>query len=400
VLPVFFMSVKSQTRGFADFRLHPALLREINRLGFDTPTPIQTEAIPHLLEGRDVVGIAQTGTGKTLAFGAPMLNELRSGEFGLVLAPTRELAQQIADTFTSLKARVALLVGGEPMPRQLRQLKSQPDVVVATPGRLEDHMGQKTIDLRDAAIVVLDEADRMLDMGFAPALKRILAATPSDRQTMLFSATMPPEIRRLADQYLVDPIEVEVATAGTTAETIDQEVIVLPNPYKRDMVRQLLTDHKGSVLIFARTRFGAKKLASTIRTFGHSAAEIHSDRTLPQRREALSGFKSGKFRVLVATDIAARGIDVKEISLVLNYDLPDQAEDYIHRIGRTGRAGAQGKAISLATPEQTVELNQIEALIGEKISVSDRSMVEMPSRPQPSAQFRPAVQAFRSRRRR
>jgi len=384
------MQILETTRGFDQFNLQPALLRAIDRLGFTTPTPIQTEAIPVLLEGRDAIGIAQTGTGKTLAFGLPMLDQLRSGEVGLVLAPTRELAQQIAETFRQFKARVALLVGGEPINRQIRQLKDHPDVIVATPGRLEDHMQQRTVNLREAMIVVLDEADRMLDMGFAPSIRRILDATPKQRQTLLFSATMPAEIAALASRYLHNPVRIEIESPGTAADTVVQELIVVENAYKRDTVRKLLEVHTGSVLVFARTRYGARKLAATIRSYGHSAAEIHSDRTLPQRREALNGFKSGKHRVLVATDIAARGIDVKEISLVINYDLPDQAEDYVHRIGRTGRAGAQGLAITIATPEQVLQVRQIEKLLGERLTVSEMSMVSLPGAGAPTQHHRPS----------
>lgn len=349
------------------------LLSIIDRLGFHTPTPIQEEAIPVALKGRDIVGIAQTGTGKTLAFGLPMVMRLPKGEFGLVLAPTRELAIQIEETFNKFYVKTALLIGGAPMPRQVGQLRARPTVIIATPGRLLDHMNQRTVDLRRTSIVVLDEADRMLDMGFAPTIRKILEATPEQRQTMMFSATMPKEIAELASQYLRKPANIEVARPGTPIELIEQELVMVPKDDKPAMLGSLLKENDGTILVFARTRHGARKIAKSIRTLGHSATEIHSDRTLAQRKAALHGFKTGMYRVLVATDIAARGIDVKDISLVLNYDVPENAEDYLHRIGRTGRAGASGRAITLATPDQHKDVRDIERLLQAKLPVSKRS---------------------------
>lgn len=377
--------------GFADLGLSSRLVAALKSLGITEPTPIQAQAIRPLLEGMDLVGIAQTGTGKTLAFGLPVVSTLKPGDLCLVLAPTRELAQQIAETFRKLHVRVALLVGGENINRQIPQLRNSPQVIIATPGRLEDHMQQRTVQLQRVRQLVLDEADRMLDMGFAPAIKRIVAAVPNQRQTMLFSATMPKEIAALAESFLKNPVRVEIETAGTAAETVTQEVVVLPHPERKEFLRTLLNENRGSILVFVRTRYGARNIARQIRQFGHSAGELHSDRTLGQRREALAAFKSGKSRVLVATDIAARGIDVKDISLVINFDLPDQAEDYVHRIGRTGRAGAAGHAISLATPEQGDLLKNIQKVIGQKIPVSDRSTAEIPdgrSPRRPVATFR------------
>jgi ATP-dependent RNA helicase RhlE len=362
---------------FLNMNLPKPLKVRLDRQGFRVPTPIQREAIPPAVEGRDVVGIAQTGTGKTLAFGIPMAVRLKPGQLGLVLAPTRELAQQIEETLHKLGLRTALLIGGAPMGRQVAQLRAKPGVVVATPGRLLDHMGQRTADLRHVAIAVLDEADRMLDMGFAPAIRQILDATPKSRQTMLFSATMPKEIEDLAKGYQRDPLRIEVARAGTAAELVDQVLFVVPHEDKVQVLKSLLEEHTGTVLVFTRTRHGARKLAKSIRNLGHTAAEIHSDRTLPQRREALAGFKSGKHRVLVATDIASRGIDVKEISVVINYDVPEHPEDYVHRIGRTGRAGATGKAVTLATPEQNRDVRDIEKLMKAEISLSPSSPLPM-----------------------
>jgi ATP-dependent RNA helicase RhlE len=370
----------SQT-GFDALPMPTRLRQRIEKLGFDTPTPIQVAAIPVASQGRDVVGIAQTGTGKTLAFGVPLLARLLPGEVGLVLAPTRELALQIEATLITLGARTALLIGGAPMGRQISQLRNNPQVIVATPGRLMDHMAQRTVDLRSVTVAVLDEADRMLDMGFAPAIRRILDATPGDRQTMLFSATMPKEIAELAKRYLRDPQRIEIERPGTATELVTQELVVLPKDEKGAMLYDLLEAHRGTILVFARTRHGARKIAKSVRAQGHSAAELHSDRTLAQRRAALEGFKSGQFRVLIATDIAARGIDVKEIALVINYDVPDNPEDYVHRIGRTGRAGATGKAITLATPEQRADVRDIEKLLAHSLPVSPLSKLVFPPTP-------------------
>jgi ATP-dependent RNA helicase RhlE len=388
------MSEITNNTRFSDLGLAPNILERVKRLGFDTPTPIQQAAIPVALVGRDVVGIAQTGTGKTLAFGLPMISRLRSFNIGLVIAPTRELAQQIEETYHKLGTKTALLIGGAPMGPQIRQLKARPAVIVATPGRLLDHINQGTADLRVVSVVVLDEADRMLDMGFAPDIRRIFERIPTDRQTMLFSATMPQEIADMASRYLRNPTRIEVERAGKAAANVTQELIVTEQQDKADMLRTLLSEHRGSVLVFARTRHGARKLARSVRMLGHSAAEIHSDRTLPQRRAALSGFKSGEFRVLVATDIAARGIDVKDIGMVINYDVPQSAEDYVHRIGRTGRAGASGKAITFATPEQRADVLDIEKLLQAELPLSSRSPLPF-TRPQPQA--RPAGGSRRSR---
>ncbi len=376
-----FMPETLNKESFSALNLPPSILSKLDRLGFITPTPIQKAAIPVAVEGRDVVGIAQTGTGKTLAFGLPMVVRMKTFQMGLVLAPTRELAQQIQEVFQQLNVKCALLIGGAPMNRQVGQLRSRPQVIVATPGRLLDHLNQRTADLRNVSVVVLDEADRMLDMGFAPAIHTILAQTSKDRQTMLFSATMPAEIAELSKRYLRDPQRIEVERPGTVAQNVEQELCVVSNEGKHNLLGDLLKEHEGTVLVFARTRHGARKLAKTVRTFGHSAAELHSDRTLAQRRAALSGFKNGEYRVLVATDIAARGIDVKDIALVINYDVPMNPEDYVHRIGRTGRAGASGRAIMFATPEQSRDVRDIERLLKLELPRSPMSAAE---RPRPS----------------
>lgn len=356
---------------FPDLGLSPRIVQSLTAVGFTQPTPIQQSAIPAAISGRDVIGIAQTGTGKTLAFGLPMIERVLVGGVGLVLAPTRELALQIDETLQKvgqkLGLRTAVLIGGAAMGRQISQLRGRPNIIIATPGRLQDHLNQGSIRLDRVNVAVLDEADRMLDMGFLPAIGKILAKVPAERQTMLFSATMPAEIAKLTGEFLRNPIRVEVAPANTTADRIEQELHLVPHAEKLEFLGDLLREEDGTVLVFARTRHGARKVAREVRLMGHSAAEIHSDRTLAQRRAALEGFRNGAHRVLVATDIAARGIDVKQISLVVNFDLPDQPEDYIHRIGRTGRAGESGRAVTIATPDQVTEVRRIERLIGRRL---------------------------------
>ncbi len=366
---------------FACLKLSEDILRQLDKLGFTTPTPIQNEAIPHALEGQDVIGIAQTGTGKTFAFGLPMIQKLLGTEdLGLIMAPTRELALQIEEEFKKIGAplgiRTAVLIGGAPMNRQVSDLRRRPNVIIATPGRLKDHLWQRTTNLRRLTMVVLDEADRMLDMGFAPAVKQILDQAPEKRQTMLFSATMAKEVLELASQYLTEPVRVEIAPQGTASELVEQQLHVVEHENKNDLLSSVLYESEGTVLVFARTRHGARKVARNVRSLGITAAELHSDRTLAQRKTALAGFKSGEFRVLVATDIAARGIDVKEIGLVINYDLPDCLEDYVHRIGRTGRAGSFGRAVTFALPNQHRDVRQIERIIGKELAVVSGTLPE------------------------
>lgn len=373
---------------FSDLGIAVNFLDVLEAAGFHEPTPIQHQVIPVAMEGKDVVGIAQTGTGKTLAFGIPMIQRLGiSKGQGLVLVPTRELALQVDDVLKKvggpLRLRTAVLIGGAPMGRQIRDLKNRPHIVLATPGRLADHLKQRTYSLERVSIVILDEADRMLDIGFLPEIKRILNAVPRERQTMLFSATMPNAIAQIAAAYMKLPLRIEVAPAGTAAKNVEQEVFIIQKNAKSQLLEKVLADSAGSVLVFSRTKHGAKKIVRDVRTMGHTAAEIHSNRSLSQRRAALDGFKSGKFRVLVATDIAARGIDVKGIALVINYDLPDQSEAYVHRIGRTGRAGHAGKAISFATPDQRGDIRQIERLIKKTLPVLGLPVLPPPRKPEP-----------------
>ena len=370
-------------KGFYGLGIAPGILEIIKKLGFTVPTPIQEQSIPIAIEGKDLMGIAQTGTGKTLAFGIPLIQRvlalrssegLRDGGLGLVVAPTRELALQIEETLrkigTSLNLRTATLIGGESIVRQIRDLHRNPQIIIGTPGRIIDHMAQKTVFLGKVSVLVLDEADRMLDMGFAPQLKKILFVLPHNRQTMLFSATMPEEIIRIAKAFLKLPIRVEIARSGTTVKSVTQELFFVSQPDKPRLLEKLLQEYKGSVLVFSRTKFSARRIASHVRALGHTASDIHSNRSLTQRREALQGFKTGRFRVLVATDIASRGIDVTNIELVLNYDLPENAEDYVHRIGRTARAGLGGHAISFARPDQRGDVRSIERLIKKTLPIS------------------------------
>ncbi len=353
---------------FFGLGIAPNLLKTLEELKLTVPTPIQSKAIPLGIQGKDLVGIAQTGTGKTLAFSIPMLQQISATKGkGLVILPTRELALQVEETVRKLGGkfglRTAVLIGGASMHMQLQALKKNPHVIVATPGRLIDHLEQRTIRLNEVKILVLDEADRMLDMGFAPQIDRILREVPVDRQTMLFSATMPAAIAKIASRHMKLPVSIEIAPAGTTAERVEQEMFVVPKQDKIRLLEKLLGEYHGTVLVFSRTKHGARKICRSVKAMGYGSAELHSDRSLAQRREALEGFKSGKYRVLIATDIAARGIDVKGIELVVNFDLPDQAEDYVHRIGRTGRAGRSGKAISFATPDQSGDIRAIERLV-------------------------------------
>lgn len=352
-----------------------------------TPTPIQHSAIPVALKGEDIIGIAQTGTGKTLAFGIPLMERLRQhGKRALIVVPTRELALQVEESLTPLSKLlsigIAVFIGGASMHRQRMMLKRNPRVLIATPGRLIDHLQQKTVTLKEVSILVLDEADRMLDMGFAPQIEKIFAAVPKERQTMLFSATMPDQITKIAMKHMRTPLRVEVAPAGSTAATVEQHALVVAKEQKTPMLVSLLKETDGRVIVFTRTKHGAKKLTSHLVQEGISAAEIHSNKSLAQRKAALAGFKNGTHRVLVATDIAARGIDVVGIELVVNYDLPTNPEDYVHRIGRTGRAGKEGQAMSFVTPDQRSDLKTIERLIKKSVSLSEHpSAAGMGQRP-------------------
>ncbi len=371
----------TQNEGFLGLGIAPGLLEVLARLSFTIPTPIQQKAIPIGVEGKDIIGIAQTGTGKTLAFGIPMVQRLAqtADDRGLIVVPTRELAMQVNESMMKLapafKMKTAVLIGGQSMGIQLQSLHYNPRIIIATPGRLIDHMERRSIKLDNVRILVLDEADRMLDMGFMPQIRRILASMPKERQTMLFSATMPSDIVQIATAHMKLPVRTEIAPQGTAAELVRQEIFVVRSDLKAAILNEILKQYTGSVLLFTRTKRGASKVTRNLKNAGFSVGEIHSDRSMGQRKEALQGFKSGKIRILVATDIAARGIDVTGIEVVINYDLPDDPGNYVHRIGRTGRAGRRGHAISLATPEQSSDVRSIERIIKMTIPVSSHPKV-------------------------
>lgn len=360
---------------FQSLGLSEALLRDLASAGYKDPTPIQARAIPPCLKGRDVLGCAQTGTGKTAAFVVPMVERLAQtspgAPRGLILAPTRELAFQIQRTVQKLgrsrRVSATTVVGGEDMSAQVRGLRQHPTIVVATPGRLLDHMWNGTINLAAFTIVVLDEADRMLDMGFAPQLNQIIEALNEDRQTLLFSATMPADLAALARAGLKNPVQVMVDRPATAAHRVTQTVHHTSHGEKTSLLLSLLADPSETVLVFTRTKHGADRLGRALEKVGHRVAVLHGDRRLSQRRTALEGFRRGTYRVLVATDIAARGIDVANIGHVINYDLPNTPEDYVHRIGRTGRMRASGRATSFVTAEDHYQFRAIEKLLGTPI---------------------------------
>jgi len=362
---------------FCDFDLAAPLQDAVRRMGFERPTPIQVQAIPPAMQGRDIVGCAQTGTGKTAAFVLPSLNALLNskseakGSRMLILVPTRELALQVGEHAMQLarktSLKVAIVYGGVGMRDQERALRAGADVVVATPGRLLDHISRNNVRFDRLSILVLDEADRMLDMGFLPDIRRVLRALPSQRQTMLFSATMPPHILALAREVQRDPVKVAVAIARPP-EAIDQKLYPVPKHLKVNLLLNFLNrGEMTSVLVFTRTKHGADNLVQKLKKAGVKAATIHGNRTQGQRIAALEGFRHGHYRVLVATDIAARGIDVDGISHVLNFDAPGTAEDYVHRIGRTARAEATGDAITFVTPADEPIVHGIQQLIGKRL---------------------------------
>lgn len=359
---------------FATLGLEKPLVRGVTSMGYGDPTPIQLRAIPVVLEGRDLIASAQTGTGKTAAFGLPILQKLATpGKCRcLVLEPTRELAMQVAtamgDFARYMDLRIVSMYGGVGYGNQRKELKEGFDVLVATPGRLEDHLQQGALKLDSIEILVLDEVDRMLDAGFLPAVRRVVAKCPKNRQTLFFSATVPPEIADLAKGVLKDPAKIEIGVSRSVTTTVKHGAYIVSQPRKFDLLCALLEsiDYQ-SVIIFSRTKHGADRIARKLRAANHSVAVLHANRTQNQRIEALEGFKSGRYEVMVATDIAARGIDVAGVSHVINYDVPMHPEDYVHRIGRTGRAQQTGDAFTLVTHEESKRLTAIERFIGQKV---------------------------------
>ncbi|WP_050930498.1 DEAD/DEAH box helicase [Aestuariivita boseongensis] len=372
---------------FADLNLNPKVLKAVAEAGYETPTPIQAGAIPPALEGRDVLGIAQTGTGKTASFTLPMITLLARGRArarmprSLVLCPTRELAAQVAENFDTyskyLKLTKALLIGGVSFKEQDALIDKGVDVLIATPGRLLDHFERGKLILSDVKVMVVDEADRMLDMGFIPDIERIFGLTPFTRQTLFFSATMAPEIERITNTFLSNPERIEVARQATASETIEQAVVMFKgsrrdraDSEKRKLLRALI-DAEGekctNAIIFCNRKTDVDIVAKSLKKYGYNAAPIHGDLDQSQRTKTLDGFRSGEIRLLVASDVAARGLDIPAVSHVFNFDVPSHAEDYIHRIGRTGRAGREGKAIMICNPRDEKNFDAVEALIQKEI---------------------------------
>jgi ATP-dependent RNA helicase RhlE len=383
--------------------LSPALLRAVGEQGYTQPTPIQTRVIPVVLEGRDVMAGAQTGTGKTAGFTLPLLQRLMQDTAparyvrALILTPTRELAAQVGESVKNygkhLPLKSAVIYGGVSINPQIAQLRRGVDIVVATPGRLLDHAQQRTIDLKGVEIFVLDEADRMLDMGFLPDIRRVIALLPQRRQSLLFSATFPDDIRALASKLLHSPVSVEVGGRNAAAEKIEQAAYFVDKGQKRDLLSWLIgSGNWEQVLVFTRTKHGANRLAEQLARDGFSAAAIHGNKSQGARTRALADFKRGAVRALVATDIAARGLDIDQLPHVVNYDLPEVAEHYVHRIGRTGRAGNEGLAVSLVARDERPLLKSIERLLGYGVAIRQPDgFVAPPPRPSES-QARPRAQ--------
>lgn len=355
---------------FQSLGLPQPLMRSLEHMKFTTPTPIQAQAIPPALEGRDILGSAQTGTGKTGAFGIPLVTKLLGNPRGmaLVLTPTRELAVQVQAMIDQLLGKgstikSALIIGGDSMPKQIAQLRGRPRIIVGTPGRINDHLARGSLMLHEAGFLVLDETDRMLDMGFGIQLDKIFKYLPKQRQTLMFSATLPDEIIKISSKYLNNPVRVSVGSTVTPIAKIAQETIITTEPEKYSVLAKQLETRTGSVIVFVKTKYGAEKLATRLRRDNHSADAIHGDLRQNKRDRVIDNFRKQKHRIMVATDIAARGLDIPHIEHVINYDLPQCPEDYIHRIGRTARAGAEGAAVNLITSQDGLKWKAIQRLI-------------------------------------
>jgi ATP-dependent RNA helicase RhlE len=362
-------------QSFSELTLSPSLKERLIAARFSAPTPVQAAAIPQALEGKDVIATAQTGTGKTLAFLLPVMEKLTQsqtpGVAALVLVPTRELAMQVVAQYNALRAKhsqpAALVVGGLPEGRQLEAIRRGARLVVATPGRLEDYLDRRLVSLSGVKTLVLDEADRMLDMGFLPAIRRIVGVLPRERQTLCFSATMEGAMAQLVRDYTKNPVRLSFGSTSKPSENVRLQAFEVPENGKPDMLFNLLDNETGRCLVFSRTKRGTERIAKSLNRQGINAAMIHGDRSQSQRTAALTGFQRGQYRVLVATDVAARGIHVQDIAHVINYDLPDVAENFIHRVGRTGRAGERGVASTLFLREQRTDLFQLERQLGIKM---------------------------------
>jgi ATP-dependent RNA helicase RhlE len=362
-------------QSFSELSISPSLKEKLNAARFSTPTPVQAAAIPQALEGKDVIATAQTGTGKTLAFLIPVIEKLSqhkaAGIAALVLVPTRELAMQVVAQYNALQGKqmqqAALVVGGLPEGRQLDAIRRGARLMVATPGRLEDYLDRRLVSLSGVKTLVLDEADRMLDMGFLPAIRRIASMLPKDRQTLCFSATMEGAITQLVKDYTRTPVRLSFGSTLKPSENVRLQAFEVANDGKPDLLYKLIDKERGRCLVFSRTKRGTERIAKGLNRQGINAAMIHGDRSQSQRTAALTGFQSGQYRVLVATDVASRGIHVQDIAHVINYDLPEVAENFIHRVGRTGRAGERGVASTLFLREQRTELFQLERTLGLKM---------------------------------
>lgn len=355
---------------FQEMGLPEALIHTLQHMQFSEPTPIQAKAIPLALQGKDILGSAQTGTGKTGAFGIPLVAKLLSNPHGsaLVITPTRELATQVMGQIMALlgkksKIKTAILIGGEPMPKQLTQLSCNPRVIVGTPGRINDHLGRGSLKLHDTDFLVLDETDRMLDMGFMVQIENILKLTASKRQTLMFSATLPHNVAIIAERYLSAPVRVAMSADSKPAAKIKQDILRINESEKYSNLLSQLDKRQGSVIMFMKTKYSTERMATRLSKEGHSADAIHGDLRQNKRDRVIAAFRNKKYRILVATDVAARGLDIPHIEHVINYDLPQCAEDYIHRIGRTARAGAEGSALNLITPADKSKWNAIDRLL-------------------------------------
>jgi len=381
-------------QNFSELSLSPSLKERLVAGRFTTPTPVQAAAIPQALEGKDVLATAQTGTGKTLAFLIPVIEKLltqhKPGIAALVLVPTRELAMQVATQYNALRGKLpaaALVVGGLPERQQLMAIRNGARLMVATPGRLEDYLDRQQVQFNALHTLVLDESDRMLDMGFLPAIRRIAGTLPKERQTLCFSATMEGDMQRLVKDFTKNPVRLTFGSTLKPAENVRLQAFEVPMDGKQAMLHHLLGKETGRCLVFSRTKRGTERIAKTLNREGINAAMIHGDRSQSQRTAALEGFQRGRFRVLVATDLASRGIHVQDIVHVINYDLPEVAENFIHRVGRTGRAGGSGVASTLFVKDQRTELFQLERALGIKM---ERMRMDG-SQPQPKEQLRPAA---------
>src|SRR5579863_1909784 len=383
--------IKIEMQNFSELQISNYTKERLSLANFATPTPVQAAAIPQALEGKDVLATAQTGTGKTLAFLIPIIERLLAsktkGIEALVLVPTRELAMQVVDQYNALRGKqlspAALVVGGLPEAKQLAAIRAGARLVVATPGRLEDYLGRNLFNFRGLHILVLDEADRMLDMGFLPAIRRIAAVLPKERQTLCFSATLEASVVHLVKDYMRNPVRLAFGSTLKPAENVRVQAFEVSSDRKQDMLQHLLTKETGRCLVFARTKRGTDKLARNLIREGFAAAVIHGDRSQSQRTAALTGFQNGRYRILIATDIAARGIHVQDIAHVINYDLPEIAENFIHRVGRTGRAGKSGVASTLYGREQRSDLLQLERTLGIRMERMQADTSKFPERPQP-----------------